>query len=84
MSRAQDRPKRSRPKPDEPKVRVDASSRGSRSGPRMGIGARRRDRAARGPLHLLRVRVTVRIRVGVRVGVGVRVRLGLGLELGLR
>ena len=33
----------------------------------MGIGARRRDRAARGPLHLLRVRVTVRIRVRVRV-----------------
>ena len=47
----------------------------------MGIGARRRDRAARGPLHLLRVRVTVRIRVGWRVGVGVRVRLGVRVRV---
>ena len=62
-------------------MRVDESSRGSRSGPGMGIGARRRDRAARGPLHLLRVRVTVRIRVGVRVGVGVRVRLGVRVRV---
>ena len=50
----------------------------------MGIGARRRDRAARGPLHLLRVTVTVRIRVGVRVGVGVRVRLGVRVRVRVR
>ena len=83
----------------ESKVRVDESSRGSRLGPGMGIGARRRDRAeARGPLHLLTVKVRVRVhrsdargplhllraRATVRIRVGVRVRGRVWNKLGVR